>query len=79
MTDQILEELREMRSTMTANHVEVVQRLTALETRVEESPIKELEHRIKSLEGWRNKIAGFTVAANLLIMGAYEWTRAHVK
>ena len=77
--EQIVAGLTKISDRQAANHIEVVQRLTALETRVNESPIKEIETRVKSLEGWRNKIVGVTVAANMLGVGAIAWVKAHVK
>ena len=77
--EQIVAGLSKISDRQVANHLEVVQRLTALETRVNESPIKEFDERIKTLEGWRNKAVGFTVALNLFITGAIEWIHSHAK
>jgi len=79
MDPQLFDLLRDMRKEITENHKEVVQRLTAVETRIDESPIKEFDERIKTLEGWRNKAVGFTVALNLFITGAIEWIHSHAK
>jgi hypothetical protein len=77
--EQIVASLSKISDRQQANHLEVVQRLATLETRVNDSPINEIEDRVNSLEGWRNKVVGFTVAANVIVMGAYEWARSHVK
>ena len=79
MDPQLFDILRDMRKEITENHKEVVQRLTAVETRIDESPIKEFDERIKTLEGWRNKAAGFTIAINLFLAGAIEWIHSHAK
>ena len=79
MDPQLFDILRDMRKEITENHKEVVQRLTAVETRIDESPIKEFDERIKTLEGWRNKAAGFTIAINLFLVGAIEWIHSHAK
>jgi len=79
MDPQLFDILRDMRKEITENHKEVVQRLTAVETRIDESPIKEFDERIKTLEGWRNKAVGFTIALNLFITGAIEWIHSHAK
>lgn len=71
--------LHDMRQEATDRHIEVVQRLTALETRINEAPTAEIEKRVKKLEGWKNKAVGFTVAANMLLSGAIVWARSHVK
>lgn len=79
MDPQLYSMLRDMRKELTDNHTEVVQRLTAVETRINEAPTAEIEQRVKSLEGWRNKIAGFTVAANMFWVGAGLWAKSHIK
>ena len=77
--EQIVAGLSKISDRQVSNHLEVVQRLTALETRVNESPVKEFDERIKKLEGWKNRAAGFTVALNLFVMGAIEWIHSHAK
>lgn len=77
--EQIVAGLSKISDRQVSNHLEVVQRLTALETRINESPIEEIETRVRSLEGWRNKAAGLTIALNLFFAGAIEWIHSHVK
>ena len=73
MDPQLFDILRDMRNEMTRNHTEVVQRLTAVETRINESPTAELEDRVRKLEGWKSKASGVVIAANLMIASAIAW------
>ena len=71
MSDQILDELRSMRDTMNLNHIEVVQRLTAVETEMKlKAP---LEDRVQKLEGWRSKVVGIAIASNMVFAAALAW------
>lgn len=64
MDPTLYDEIRAMRSEQTERHIEIVQRLTSLEKAYE--PIKDLDDRVKKLEGWRNKIAGALVVISAM-------------
>ena len=71
--------LHDMRQEATDRHIEVVQRLTALETRINESPTTEIEKRVRKLERWKNTAAGISIALNMAVVGAFEWISSHTK
>lgn len=72
MADPTLYEiLRDMRKESEDRHIEVVERLSALETNI--ANLKDLDDRVKHLEGWRNKMAGALVAINMLFGAAVTW------
>lgn len=52
----IVDAISKMSDRQNNNHIEVVQRLTALETKF--APYESLTPRVASLEGWRGKITG---------------------
>lgn len=60
MSEEIFKELREMRGEATERHLDTVQRLTSIETKVEDhkSDIDRHEERISSLEKYKWQLAG---------------------
>lgn len=70
-SQDIITELRALREQQTANHIEVVQRLTAVETQI--APMHPLEERVRKLEGWRSKIAGGLIVTNAIGMAVTAW------
>lgn len=67
MDPTLYDEIRAMRTEQTDRHLEVVQRLTALEVTL--APMPEIEARVKKLEGWRNMIAGALVVVSAMWTG----------
>jgi hypothetical protein len=72
---QLFDVLRDMRRELTDNHVEVVQRLTALEKA--SAPIEEIERRVKRLEGWRNFVVGIAVTLGFMLKTAMGYFGRH--
>lgn len=71
--EQIADALVRMNKQLTDNHLEVCQRLTTVETTLTlQAP---LEERVKTLEGWRSKVIGFTVAINMAWAGVLAWAK----
>lgn len=75
MDPQIFDVLRDMGKEIKENHIEVVQRLVALEKA--SAPITVLEHRVQKLEGWRNRIAGGVIVLNVLAGSALAYVKTH--
>lgn len=76
MDPQLLDTLRGMREDITDHHLEVCQRLTALETTL--APTTDLEKRVRKLEGWRSKIAGGVIVLNVLAGSALAYVKTHL-
>lgn len=66
--EQIVSSLSRMNESINTNHLEVCQRLTALE--VTQIPHKDLEKRVAKLEGWRNFVVGMAVTVGFLLKTA---------
>jgi hypothetical protein len=73
--DEIFTALRDMQHSINVNHLDVCQRLTALE--VSSAPIGKLSKRVEKLEGFRNYIAGGIVTAHLLAGSVYAYLKRH--
>lgn len=69
--ERIADALVQLSEQQNKNHLEVCQRLTAVETKLD--GLAPLEDRVRKLEGWRNTFAGFTIAANMAFAGALAW------
>lgn len=71
--EQIVSGIAKISDRQIENHNEVVQRLTALETKFEN--LAEIPSRVAKLEGWRSKVVGFTIAGNMLFAGVVAWLK----
>lgn len=63
----IVDALSTISSRQNANHIEVVQRLTALETRI--IPYDSLPPRVVALESWRGKVTGIFAFVSAVVSG----------
>lgn len=71
--DRLVAAITKLSDTVNQNHLEVCQRLTAVETSLD--TFAPLPERVARLEGWRSKVIGFTVAANMVWAGVLAWAR----
>ena len=73
-SNEILTALRIISERQNENHIDVVQRMTRVETQLAAiPPLAPLEQRIVKLEGWRNYLAGAFVVLGFGIKSALAY------